>query len=137
MNEAGSTVAIGAIVTIVTGFGVIAKLMLNQAAKDRESERKERDADREERKELARAIKDMAGATGRQADATERSAKEAEARNGHLAELSLQGNQLICEVLETNKGIKQNLKQGMIDLKKRDKERENAVKAVKKDLEKK
>lgn len=80
MGEGGSAVAIGAIVTIITGFGVIAKIMLNQASKDR-------DADREERKELVMAIKDMAGATGRVADATKQGADEAKQRNGHLAEL--------------------------------------------------
>lgn len=135
MNESGSTIAIGAIVTIVTGFGVIAKLMLNQAAKDRESERKERDSDREERKELARAIKDMAGATGRVADASVKSAAEAEARNGHLAELSLQGNQLICEVIENTKNIKDKMDQSAVELKTNDKARKRAVRTVKTDLE--
>lgn len=110
MNDGGITVAIGAIVSIVGGFGVIAKVMLNQSAKDRttalEQAAKDREADRAERKELTKAIKDMAGATGHQADATVQSAKEAEQRNGHLgkqnvhiARLAAESNQMTKEIL--------------------------------------
>lgn len=93
------TLVLGSFAGMLAGFFAVAKLMLNQASKDRES-------DRQERQELAKAIKDMAGATGRVADATVVSAKEAKARNGHLgqqnvhiAELASQGNDMIKQLL--------------------------------------
>lgn len=73
------TIVVGAMVTIIGGFGVIAKLMLAQASKDR-------DADRAERKELALAIQHMAENSQKVAEATERGAQEAKDRNGHLGE---------------------------------------------------
>jgi hypothetical protein len=80
-------IAIGAIVTIVTGFGVIAKLMLNQASKDR-------DDDRQERLHLAGAIERMAAAT-------ERTASEAKERNGHLAELVAKTAEKTIDTIQT------------------------------------
>lgn len=85
---------------MLAGFFGIAKVMLNQASKDRE-------ADREERKEFSEAIKQMAKNSGRQADATERAAREAEARNGHLAEISVQQADRIIKMVENIK--KQNI----------------------------
>ena len=92
------TVVLGAFAGMLLGFYGIAKVMLNQASKDR-------DNDRHERQTLAKAIQDMAVATGRVADATTRSADEAKERNGHLAELSLQGNKLMLQTLKVNKDI--------------------------------
>lgn len=92
------TVVLGAFAGMLVGFYGIAKIMLSQAAKDR-------DNDRHERQALAKAIQDMAVATGRVADATTKSANEAKERNGHLAELSLQGNQLMSRTLEVNQSI--------------------------------
>jgi len=122
------TVVLGAFAGMLVGFYGIAKVMLNQASKDR-------DNDRHERQTLAKAIQDMAGATGRVADATTRSAKEAETRNGHLAELSLQGNQLICEVIENTKNIKDKMDATAVGLETGDKARKRAVRMVKTDLE--
>lgn len=86
------SVVLGAFAGMLLGFYGIAKIMLLQASKDR-------DADRSERKELSQAIKDMAGASGRVADAAVKSATEAEQRNGHLAELVLQGNDSTAKIL--------------------------------------
>lgn len=80
-------IAIGAIVTIVTGFGVIAKLMLNQASKDRDDDRRER--------------LHLAGAIERMAKATEQSANEAKERNGHLAELVVKTSEKTIDALQT------------------------------------
>lgn len=93
-------VVVGAFVTIIGGFLAVAKIMLNQATKDRE-------ADREERLKLAQAIEHMADNSGRVARASERSAKEAQIRNGHLgeqsakiAEIVTQGNELTAKIVE-------------------------------------
>lgn len=85
-SEVNITAVLGAFAGMLVGFFAIAKVMLNQASKDR-------DADRQERKELSKAIKDMAGATGRVADATKQTAEEAKQRNGHLAELIVQNSE--------------------------------------------
>lgn len=94
------SLVLGSFVAMLGGFFAIAKVMLNQASKDRQAERVERDADRQERKELSKAIQDMARAAGRQADATVRSADEAEQRNGHLAELVTQNGKVCSEILD-------------------------------------
>lgn len=78
---------IGAFVTIILAFLGVAKIMLNQATKDRE-------ADRQERLRLANAIEKMADPTvnGNQqiADGITRQAEESAERNGHLGELIIQ-----------------------------------------------
>ena len=94
------TVVLGAFGGMLAGFYAIARVMLKQAAKDRDAERAERDADRQERKELAKAIQDMAGASGRVADATVKAAVEAETRNGHIAEMVLAGNKVCVKILD-------------------------------------
>lgn len=99
-------VVLGAFTATIAGFFGIAKVMLNQASKDRE-------ADREERKKLAEAVALMAENSGKQAEnsklvaeATVQYAKEAKDRNGHLgeqtahtADLVLQGNKLTAKIL--------------------------------------
>lgn len=82
MQDSTSTIAIviGAFVTIIGGFGAIAKIMLTQSAKDR-------DSDRDERLRLSAAIEHMAQNSSKVAEATVRTADEAKQRNGHLAEL--------------------------------------------------
>lgn len=87
MGNNDLSIALGALVTVITGFGVIAKLMLNQASKDR-------DSDRAERHEFIKAINGMsihmkavADTNKTIASATARGADEAKERNGHLAEL--------------------------------------------------
>lgn len=98
--ESNVAVIVGAFVTVTGGFFAIAKIMLNQAAKDR-------DADRAERAALNDAIKEMAVASTKVADATERTAEEAKTRNGHLgdqgvqlAKLVVQGNKTTAKILE-------------------------------------
>jgi len=83
MND---TTTIGIFAGVVISFLGIAKVMLNQATKDRE-------ADRKERKELSLAISLMAKNSNKVAEATVRSADEAKQRNGHLAELVMQSNE--------------------------------------------
>jgi hypothetical protein len=81
-NTATIIVAFGA---MMGGFFAIAKIMLNQATKDR-------DADRAERKDMTKVF-------SRVADATERAADEAKDRNGHLGDLVAQGNQMTSNIL--------------------------------------
>ena len=130
MAEASSTITIvvGAMVTIIGGFGVIAKLMLAQASKDR-------DADRAERKELALAIQHMAENSQKVAEATERGAQEAKDRNGHLgeqtaivAEIGRKNNVMTARILNRLEKSEETLKRNTKDAK-------IAVKHVKDDLE--
>lgn len=74
------------------GFYAIAKVMLNQASKDR-------DADRAERNKLSDAITLMADNSGKVAQATVKSANEAKARNGHLGDLVAQGNKMTAKIV--------------------------------------
>lgn len=73
-------VVVGAMVTTIGAFIALTKIILNQAASDRNS-------DRVERGKLTDAIGLMAESSTKVAAATEKSAKEAKERNGHLAEL--------------------------------------------------
>lgn len=80
---------------MLLGFYALLKFVLGQAEKDRE-------ADRKERKEFAAALKDVADANFRVAEATENAAKEAKERNGHLAELSLQSQEMLKNIGDRN-----------------------------------
>lgn len=78
---------------MLVGFYALAKVMLKQASKDR-------DDDRDERKLFVAAIDNLAKSTDKNveahkkvADAVTKQAQEAEKRNGHLAELQLQGQE--------------------------------------------
>ena len=77
---------------MLTGFYGLLKYILKQAEKNRESDRKER-------LELAQAIERMAKASEigheRVATAVERQADESKERNGHLAEMELQSQELL------------------------------------------
>lgn len=93
------SIALGAVVTITGSFLAIAKIMLNQSTKDREQALKERMDDRKERLLFVDAIKDLSKSGVRQAEATEKAAREAEKRNGHLAEISMENkNQIIDSI---------------------------------------
>ncbi len=94
MTVIDTSAIIGAFVTVILAFLGIAKIMLNQATKDR-------DADRKERKELSQAIAAMAKSSTKVAEATERSANEAKQRNGHLAELIIQSTENTKAIAET------------------------------------
>jgi hypothetical protein len=83
-------VVVGAFVTIIGAFLGIAKIMLNQATKDRESDRKERLA-------LSAAIQLMAKNSGEVAKATMQGAAEAKQRNGHLGEQNIQIAKLVTD----------------------------------------
>lgn len=89
-------IVIAGLVTIIGGFWAIARIMLNQASKDRER-------DREERLHLSEAITCMADASKEVAVATAKGASEAEQRNGHLA-------QLVKESIKETRDIKKTLK---------------------------
>jgi len=106
------------LVGMLTGFYGIAKLMLNQAMKDRE-------ADREERKHLTKAIKDMAdpevNGNKRIADGIERQAQESAERNGHLGELIIAQGEQTQKIADTavksivrSVGV-QNVKEQLVD----------------------
>ena len=92
-------VMVGAIVTIVGSFLAVAKLMISQA-------QKEANANREERARFAVAVDKMANGMEKVAEtnrdialATKRGADEAKARNGHLAEISMQNKEQIIEAV--------------------------------------
>jgi len=93
------TVMIGAIVTIVGSFLAVAKIMISQS-------QKESNANREERARFAQAVEKMANGMEKVADtnkdiaiATKRGADEAKARNGHLAEISMQNKDQIIDAV--------------------------------------
>lgn len=90
MQSSVDPTTIGAFVTIILAFLGIAKIMLNQATKDRE-------ADRSERIRLAHAIEKMADNSGKNAENTAKMAQytregneQSAERNGHLGELIIQ-----------------------------------------------
>jgi hypothetical protein len=68
---------------MLVGFYGLVKFLIKNATRDREN-------DRTERKEFVKAIKNLTASGDRQAQATEKAATEAEKRNGHLAELTIQ-----------------------------------------------
>ncbi len=70
---------------MLTGFYALLRFVLDNASRATEH-------DREERKELSVAVTRMAVAT-------ERTAKEAEVRNGHLAEISIDNKDAILEAI--------------------------------------
>lgn len=73
-------IIIGAFGTMIGGFYAIARVMLNQASKDRE-------ADREERKAFIESIDNMAGSNVKIAEELAKGNRESAERNGHLGEL--------------------------------------------------
>ena len=73
-------------VGMLGGFYALVKFILSQSEKTAA-------ADREERQEMTKAF-------NRVAEATERSAKEAEQRNGHLAEISITNKDAIIEAVK-------------------------------------
>ena len=90
MTEGVDATTIGAFVTIILAFLGVAKIMLNQATKDR-------DADREERIRLAHAIEKMAENSGKVAEKMGKVAEytkegnvQSAQRNGHLGELIIE-----------------------------------------------
>lgn len=80
------------------GFYALARVMLKQASKDR-------DDDRQERKLFVEAIDNLTSMTGKNVEAHKevaravtKQANEAEKRNGHLAELQLQSQEIFKSV---------------------------------------
>lgn len=76
---------LGILAGMLAGFYALLKYVLNNASKTTE-------ADREERQALISTFE-------RVAKATEKSAREAESRNGHLAEISIQNKDAILEAI--------------------------------------
>ena len=91
------TPILGIFTGMLVAFYALVKFLIGEASKTSE-------ADRTERKELAIAF-------NRVADATERSAREAETRNGHLAEISIQNKDSIIEAVKGIIIAKQTVKQ--------------------------
>jgi uncharacterized membrane-anchored protein YhcB (DUF1043 family) len=73
---------LGIFVGMLAGFYALVKYLLNAQEKINTQHSITQELDREERKELTKSF-------NRVAEATERSAREAEQRNGHLAEISM------------------------------------------------
>ena len=92
---------IGAFVTLVGLFLAVAKIMLSQASKDRES-------DRAERIRLAQAIEKMADNSGKNADNmgklaqyTKEGNEQSAERNGHLGELIVKQGTITKEIADS------------------------------------
>lgn len=99
VTEGIDPTTIGAFVSVILAFLGVAKIMLNQASKDRE-------ADRQERIRLAEAIQLMADNSGKNADNMGKLAKytkegnvQSAQRNGHLGE---QNENIVKMILSSN-----------------------------------
>lgn len=77
---------------MLVGFYALVKYLLNAQDKMNNQHAVTQELDREERKELAKSF-------NRVAEATERGAREAETRNGHLAEISMTNKDHIIEAI--------------------------------------
>ena len=85
----------GVLAGMLVAFYALVKFMLNQAENGRA-------ADREERQELAKAFMQVAESNREIAAETRNGNQEAEKRNGHLAELSLQSQELLRTIGDRN-----------------------------------
>lgn len=101
MNQTVDPTTIGAFVTVILAFLGIAKIMLNQATKDRE-------ADRKERIKLADAIDLMAKNSGKNAENMGKLAEytkegnlQSAERNGHLGELIVKQAEQTQKIADT------------------------------------
>lgn len=83
---------LGIISGMLAGFYGVFKIMNATAVGDRK-------ADREERKAFIKALDNVAKTNREIAQATKRGADEAKARNGHLAEISMQNKDQIIEAV--------------------------------------
>jgi len=90
---------LGIVAAMLTGFYALIRFILKQSEKDR-------DADRKERKELVIAIQDMADSNRAIAEETKdmkevhiKGYQEAEQRNGHLAEITIQSRDQILSAV--------------------------------------
>lgn len=75
---------------MLAGFFALSKYMLGQSSSDREADRLER---KEQNAAFVEALNKVAMTNQAIADATEKGNREAEKRNGHLAELTIQSKQ--------------------------------------------
>lgn len=83
---------LGIFAGMLLGFYALVKYLLSSQEKINEAHAKTQELDREERKELAKSF-------NRVAEATERQAREAEKRNGHLADISVENkNQILTAI---------------------------------------
>ena len=88
--DPSTTEVLGSFVVMLGGFFGVAKLMLNQASKDREADRTERVG---QNTAFVAALGEVAESNRAIAKATEKGNREAEKRNGHLAELTIQSKE--------------------------------------------
>lgn len=88
-----TVLVLGAFAGMLAGFFALFKFALSQAAQDRESDRGERNA-------LIKATEDMATASKLVATEMKKGNKEAERRNGHLAELVLESKQATIDSIQ-------------------------------------
>lgn len=79
------TPILGIYAGMLVSFYAIVKFLISKAAETQ-------NADRDERKEMVKAF-------NRVAEATERAAREAEQRNGHLAEISNQNRDVLLQAV--------------------------------------
>lgn len=84
------------ILTILAGMLAGSYALLKYAL---EQGSKTSDADREERKAFQQALKDLTKSNQRIADSHEKAAREAEKRNGHLAELQIEARKDVLDAI--------------------------------------
>lgn len=89
------TAILALFIGMLSGFYAIVRYMIGIGSKTTE-------ADRAERLAFQETLKAVAEASNRVADATEKSASEAKQRNGHLAEMELQSQQLFKQLADRN-----------------------------------
>lgn len=90
---------------MLTGFYALLKFVLKQAEKTS-------DADRAERKEFTKTLKDLTSSNERIAQSHEKAAREAEKRNGHLAELQIEARKDVLSAI--NHICKQEVKEQVV-----------------------
>ena len=95
-------------VGMLGGFYVLVRFILTLSEKTAE-------ADRAERKELSQAISNMAEAMNQVAISNERIADESKARNGHLAEISVENKDQILNAINGLTIEKQTVKRQVVE----------------------
>lgn len=121
-------VVVGAFVTIIGGFGAIARVMLSQASKDREADRAERIRLAEAIEHMANSNADIAMSNQVIANSVDKQSAESAERNGHIAEISSKSLAIATKTLTR-------LEKSETALQKDNKAKAKAVAHVKIDLE--
>lgn len=95
-----ASITAGELNVLLGGFlGVIVALLGGFYGFSQKQSKEARSERTEERKEFTKALKDLTVSNREIADATKQGAKEAEQRNGHLAELTIEARKDVMNML--------------------------------------